>query len=409
MDVWAIENCVRQIGRTSVRFQMACMVKTTLKERKEKERQLELRIAHALSSRKRVLENAKRDKRSRKKSVGELLSHSNICGIEGAALKPAHSYIPRSFNLDKQIHGLLDHMFVRYPVPGFLYQACRKGAGHPFEDMHEMYRQWFLSLAQGGSFSKLVKAFMTSKEAYVFLSAPSGARIHENVWWAKMKVAGLPTPVIERLRERVFAHYFFDDPHGRLGEMIQFYARYHEGMDRVTFGEITDFLEWKLRNDGAFSLKGRTLNSVTKLTNEWHHLMQKARLGHSVEWKGLGFLDWEYEAKDRIWTVCELRNNKELLNEGRKQKHCVYSYVQACVGGRTTIFSMRAYRKIVGGYNDDGTVIWNRSCELERITIEVNSHRMVVQIRGLMNRPPTDNEKLYLRHWAGERGLIVRQ
>ena len=176
---------------------MAYMVKTTLKERKEKETQLELRIAHAFSSRKHALELAKQDKRHRKKSVGELLCHINICGIQGAALKPAYTYIPRSFNFDKQIHGLLDHMFVRYPVPGFLYQACRKNTGDPFEKHHELYRQWFIALAQGGSFSKVVKGLMTSKEAYVFLSAPSNNRIHENVWWARMKAAGLPNTTIE--------------------------------------------------------------------------------------------------------------------------------------------------------------------------------------------------------------------
>src|SRR5205814_7389556 len=136
-----------------------------------------------------------------------------------------------------------------------------------------------------------------------------------------------------------------------------------------TFGEIADFLAWKLRNDRAFSLKGRTLTSVIKLTNEWHVLMQKAKLGHKVEWKGMGIPDWEHEAKDRIWTVSELLNNRELLNEGRKQKHCVYSYVQACAFGRTAIFSLRAYRNIVGGYHDDGSVICDRAFQTTRRTV----------------------------------------
>jgi hypothetical protein len=387
---------------------MAATVGTTLKERKEKERQLELRIAHALSVRKKVLEKARLEKRQKKKSVGELLSLVNMCGVEGAALQPAYTYVPKSYNLDRQITGLLNHMFVRYPVPAFLFQAFDKKSDDPFDGWHEMYRQWFVSLAQGGRFSQLVKGFMTSKEAFVFLNAPATNRIHENVWWAKMKVAGVQNGVIEKLMERIFSHYFFDDPHGRLAETILFYSRFHAGMDKVTFGEITDFLAWKLRNDGAFSLKGRTLTSVIKLTNEWHVLMQKARLGHSVEWKGMGIPEWEFEARDKIWMVTELLNNKELLNEGRKQKHCVYSYVQACMQGRSAIFSMRAYRKVPAGYLEDGTIIWDRSFELTRITAEVNSHRMVVQVRGLLNRQPTDEEKTALRHWTGEKGLVLR-
>ena len=80
----------------------------------------------------------------------------------------------------------------------------------------------------------------------------------------------------------------------------------------------------------------------------------------------------------------------------------------ACAFGRAAIFSLRAYRKIVGGYHDDGSVIWDRAFETTRVTVEVNAHRMVVQVRGLMNRGPTDEEKLYLRMWAGEKGLVAR-
>src|SRR5207249_538615 len=103
---------------------------------------------------------------------------------------------------------------------------------------------------------------MTGKEAFTFLNAPANGRIYENVWRAKMMVAGLPVAVIEKLIGRIFCEYLFDDPDGRLAEVIQFYARYHRDMNRVTFGEITDFLAWKSRNDAAFRLKGRTVSSV---------------------------------------------------------------------------------------------------------------------------------------------------
>jgi hypothetical protein len=386
---------------------MAKLYGQTLKERKELERLTEQKILHALVSRSKELEQAKREKRQKKKTVGELLSLVNICGIQGRALRPAHEYVPRSYNLDKQVTGLLNHMFARYPVPGFLYQACRK-VEDSFEKRHEMYRQWFVTLAQGGSFPKLVKPYMTGREAFVFLSMPAGGRIHENVWRAKMKVAGLPVMAGEKLIERILGQYFFDEPDGRLAEVIQFFARNHGDMSRTTFGEIVDFLEWKLRNDRGFRLKGRTISSVVKLTNEWHVLMQKAGLGHRVEWKGCGIADWEHVAKDVVWRVAELRSNRDLINEGRKQKHCVYSYVHACASGRVAIFSMRAYAKRVTGYTEDGDVVWDGSCEHNRITIEVTSDRTIVQVRGHLNRLPTDDEKKILRLWAGEKGLIVR-
>jgi hypothetical protein len=385
---------------------MAHTMTGTLRERKMREEAREQELLRALNSRKKVLEQVRREKQQKKKSVGQLLEKVRLSGIEGYALRAADTYAPRSHNLERQLTGLLRHMFARYPVPGFLYQCCLP-TDDPFAEMHAVYRMWLIALAQGGSFPKLVKGVMTGREAFLFLSAPAGNRIHENVWWARMKAAGIPDPVIERLMERIFSHYFIDDPGGRLAEVIQFFARSHAELDRVTLGEVLDFLAWKLRNDRGFSLKGRTAGSVVKLTNEWHALIQKAKLGQNVEWKGLGFPEWTVEAKDSLWVASELRSNRELMNEGRKQRHCVYSYVQMCVAGRSAIFSLRSYPKVVADYDAEGAVVWDRSGSLERsrVTVEVNNRREVVQVRGPMNRPPTDEERRFLRHWAGEKGL----
>jgi hypothetical protein len=102
----------------------------------------------------------------------------------------------------------------------------------------------------------------------------------------------------------------------------------------------------------------------------------------------------------------ELRNNRELLNEGRKQKHCVYSYVQWCMAGRSAIFSLRGYSKRVAGYTPEGQILWEKENELTRVTIEVNHQRAVVQVRGPLNRQPFQEEKYILRLWAGEKGLL---
>jgi hypothetical protein len=378
-----------------------------LRERKKQEELLERTIEFQLTSRSKKLKADKREKRQKKKSVGELLCMLNYCGIHAKVLRPAYDYVPKSYNLDKQLVGLISHMFVQYPVPAFLLQSCLKDHDDPFKDRQEGYRQWFVTLAQGGSFSKLVKGTLTSKEACTFLSAPATNHIHENVWWAKMKVAGLPLPQIDKLIERIFSHFYFNDPEGRMAEVIQFYARFHSEMSKTTFAEITDFIAWKLQNDRSFRLKGRTITSMVKLTNQWHVQIQKAKLGIHVEWQGLQIPDWEFVAKNLIWTVMELRNNRELINEGRKQKHCVYSYVQWCKLGRSAIFSLRGTRKIVLGYTEEGKVIWDKSLEQTRITLEVNNQHAIVQIRGVLNRPATDEERGILRLWAGEKGIRI--
>ncbi len=386
-----------------------------LQEKKKREQETEAKIILALTCRKKILAEAKRENRRKKKSVDELLPLLALKGIRYHALRPAETYVPRSHNLDKQITGLINHLFVRYPVPTFLYQACLaelvplpkgKGQNEPAQT-EDLYREWFLTLAQGGSFPKAVKGIMTSREACVFLQAPPGRKIHENVWWAKMTVAGLPEGVIGRLIDRVFTNHRLEDSDGRLAEAILFYARQHQSLTRNSFDEVTDFLAWKLRNDRGFRLKERTASSVVKLSNDWHLQMQRAKLGHHIQWPGLGIADWAFEDKAEIWEVVELRDNKELVNEGRKQKHCVYSYVPRCAEGRSFIFSLRAYRKIAVDYDAEGKPIWDKTFEMRRVTIEVGASRSVVQVRGPLNRAPYPEEKAVLRRWMGETGITL--
>ncbi len=381
-----------------------------LRERKALELMREQEISQVFTVRDKPLESLKRNKKLKKKSISDLYSMLNLEGIEGAALRDAFSYSPRSHNLQRQIFGLLNHMFCRYPVPTFLYSACLKETNDPMAAHHSVYRQWFLTLAQGHSFTKLVKGTMTGREAFAFLSAPSHNRVHVNVWWARMKVAGLPERSISHLLDSLFASRYFDDPGGRMADVIRFYARWHQQMTRTTFGEITDFLVWKLQNDPEFSLKGRTVASVIRLANEWHALIQKARLGHHIEWAGMEMPEWELEAKDHICTIVELRTNKALMDEGRKQRHCVYSYVHWCNSGRSAIFSLRCFRKVAVGYSPDGNIVWDNSLELDRrLTIEVNRQQgAIVLVGGLLNRAPTDDERTLVRHWAGEKGLTFR-
>ena len=392
------------------------MSSETLKEKKKKQEEREAEILRALSGRKKLLADAKREGRRKKKNVGELVSLLAMQGLYSHVLRPADQYVPRSHNLDRQLTGLINHLFVQYPVPDFLYQVCLAdpksggwGAVTPRQHVaaRDTYRRWFVTLAQGGSFNKLVKGVMTSREAVTFLAAPAHRRVHENVWWAKMTVAGVPEALIGALIDRVFTDHLPDDPDGRLAEAVQFYARQHQGLDRNSLDEVTDFLAYKLRHDAAFRLKGRTASSVIKLSNEWHLLMQRAKLGKHVQWEGLRMADWLYEAKAEVWEVVELRDNKALVNEGRKQKHCVYSYVQCCVEGRSAIFSLRAFRKFAADYDAEGRPIWDRSFETRRVTVEVGPSRSLVQVRGPLNRPPTPEEREVLRRWAGEKGLLT--
>ena len=344
-----------------------------------------------------------RDK-GRKRPAAELVAMLDLDGIRHMTIRPLRTYIPRSTDLRKQLFGLIEHLFVEYSVPQCLYQACIPGEA-PFDFAHGLYREWLVTIAQGGSFRRVAKPYLNSREAHLFMEAPPGNRVHENVWWAKLKTAGLANDAVKELIDRIYTFHFFDDPDGRLLETVRFFGRFHSQMEKTTFQEIRDCLAWKLRNEPGFRMKGRTLSSMTRLTQDWHVEMQQAKFRSLIEWPGLQIRDWQHAAGDILWKVSELTNNVELLNEGRQQRHCVFAYVPLCQSGKCAIFSMRRYAvsPIRTGADPPGES--EKPAELSRITIEVNECRTVVQARGHLNRAPSDEERKYLRIWAIEKGM----
>ena len=51
-----------------------------------------------------------------------MLRLGNVADYRG--LRPLETYVPRSHNFEKQVIGLINHLYVRYPVPSFLYPVC---------------------------------------------------------------------------------------------------------------------------------------------------------------------------------------------------------------------------------------------------------------------------------------------
>lgn len=396
---------------------------TPVAKRQEVRDKYEARFQLAIKASNAELKQKEKERGPKKKDGYALLDKTNADKVMNKALRSIATYKAKSHNQDKQVIDFVKHLFVKYPVPYFMYQCmvkCDNPSGKihhyarvavlnqkgGFSYLNDIYREWFITLAQGGSFYKATKSLLTKKEAQVFLDAPSENEIHENLWWAKMKTLGIHKSVIEKLIDRIFKTYFIDDPDGRLTEALFFYANNWEKMQRNEFDEITDFVDWKLRADKEFRFKGRTVTSMIKMSNEWHIAMQKAKLGSNISWPGFGMEPWKFETKDHIHEMTELFTNKELYAEGRKQKHCVYSYVTRCAQNSCAIFSLRMYKKLLIGIDEvDNRPVYAKGEEVKRLTIESTMARNIVQVRGNLNRMSDAEEDRVLRLWSGEKGF----
>lgn len=342
----------------------------------------------------------------KRKTNAYLSRYLELSLVSTHRIRDEEAYTAKSYNLSKQVLGLIDHLYVRYPVPLFLYRTMlnRPGIELVFGEWRiprgespaaeYRLRPWFLAVARGDSFAKQTRDTFTKKEAHWFLQAPSTNRVPENILWAKAAAAGVPQTGADYLVQRLGPEDL-----KRLGDrtpdLLRLYAEIWGEMSPWDRDAVTDYLRAAVQ-DARFSLKGRTLGSLRKLSREWHRTSFAGTLGKYVSWPST-VAAWDYTYKRAGVRAFELTSNRALADEGAFQRHCVFGYTNHCVERRSRIVSMRFYA--VASNEEEPQL------ETTRLTIEIwPASREIVQIRGRLNRLPTDEEMKTIQVWAGEAG-----
>jgi hypothetical protein len=322
------------------------------------------------------------------------------------AIRPESHFRARSYNLSRQVLALIDHLYVRYPVPLFLYRTmlspegqelvfgipAGKQKGHPAAP----YRYWFFAVARGESFARLSREIFTKREAHWFLLAPASNSIPQNIFWARAAAAGLPAHVCDYLVAR-FGLADLWRLGDRLPDMLRFYRQAWPEMRGYDRDEITDFVRAALQNP-EFSFKGRTFGSMRKLCQEWHRTVYAEKVREYRAWSPM-LPPWEHRIPGGRVQATELTSNRTLAEEGKVQRHCVFTYTSRCLQGLSRIVSIRWYALAA----DDA-----EGLEVTRLTLEISpDRRAIVQIRGKANRRASREEMEVVRRWAGEQGLVI--
>ncbi len=243
---------------------------------------------------------------------------------------------------------------------------------------------------------------MTAKEAVIFLKAPTDLTVDENVWWAKLAAAGVPSAMARSITTSILWRIVPGGHERKFDELISFFARFHAATDPKQFDNLTQFLDWKLSEDEPFYLKGRTPASVLKLAAEWRRLYRGNSYGTLIAWEGLGCRPWTRYLKTTICDIVELRTNRQLMDEGRKQRNCVFTYVSNCVSADSAIFSLRAHSGYVAMCDKNSQEpAMEKVNEIYRLTIEVAPQRReIVQIKARLNNSADDEQLKIVKDWA---------
>lgn len=322
------------------------------------------------------------------------------------AIREPDDYIARSYNIGRQVIGLIDHLFVQYQPPHFLYRAMLNDEGRRliFEqidrgagpDEVKSFQHWFLVVARGASFAKAASDHLSRREAHWFLLAPHDLSIHQNLFWAKCRAAGASEACARYLVEWFGDTRNQDRVDRRVDDLIRLYAEIYPHLRGYDLQEITDFVLAAV-DDPLFSFSGRTIGSLRKLSHEWHRTAYAGHIGVYRSWPQR-YGAWHHQTKTVLIRAIELTNNRALADEGKKQRHCVFSYTMRCLAGTSRIVSLRWFAG-AGGLGESGQ-------ELSRLTLEICPTRnAVVQIRGNLNRMATPEELKVVSHWAGVHGL----
>jgi hypothetical protein len=374
--------------------------KVKLKYKKEMEAVKERGYLTALAQAKREEKSQSTGNRKRKE-VGILLTFLNLPGHRHQ-VRSAEDYCPKAYNLGRQVIGLVDHLYGSYPAPAFLYQPILRERGlslvygwTTIEYNHverKLHCEWLLTVIKGESIAKELKGILTKKEAHWFLKAPAYYTIHQNLFWAKCAAAGIPASMCEFLVEHLWLPEYERLIRDRLSDILLFYSRYQENLRGANLRRITDYVRAVLYNPG-FSFKGRTYGSMMKLYRTWCRTGYNGAIDVVQQWRPMFACRWQTDVYGLTVRAVELTSNEMLAEEGRKQRHCVFTYTWGCKHGYERIFSLR----FCAGER-----------ELTRLTIEVwPKYKTVEQVRGFGNREPTDSEWEVVNRWASEHGLTI--
>ncbi|MEM6719834.1 MAG: PcfJ domain-containing protein [Bacteroidota bacterium] len=317
---------------------------------------------------------------------------SQIAWFSLVAVKDIKSWKRNSHNPDKQLKSIIKHCFVQYKVSEFMYSA--------WFDHNRKYISWFIDLGYGKSVKSLSKmpVRLTKKGAHNFLQAPK----HYTIEMAIRRAQALAFGTDELLAERIactglsrnnFYHEAFWET------VIQFFMK-QTMLDFNKMEEIIDYLSYTIDNNADYSMKGRTITSLTRQSDEWHmeQAIYSASMVEMFTWTptlNSSYIIQKKEEKDvKKYRLFELCSSKELIVEGRKMNHCVASYARSCCVKVTSIFSLRCL-SISKGQEILATI------ELD------NKSQTIVQAKARFNKPISKAAKKIMTDWAAQHDLKI--
>ena len=326
----------------------------------------------------------------------------NLSRFRDAHMRPAIDWVGTSSSWRPAVSALAQHLICDYRVPVFLASSW-----YATDAAADKKRGWFVAHSRGASFRSLdLPIVMTRKMEHIFLASQDHLSIEHALRRAELFALGAPVEFVKAVMSTRLATDLRD---GEFWHTVWMFLVANAGdVEPTQIGPMVDYIQAVRRNrtqDGlmefgspqpAFSMKGRTVQSMLRLMRDWHRSLGVGSA--SLSWTRSPFqpLLVEEPSRDdselpRRWQMMELTNSAQLRSEGAALHHCVASYANRCYYGTSSIWSLR---------------FWQTEKIHHVLTVEVDpKNRVVIQARGRANRAASGKSLRLLQDWAARERL----
>jgi hypothetical protein len=325
----------------------------------------------------------------------------NLSRFGRAHVRPAAAWSGTTSSWRPAVSSLANHLVCKYDVPLFLSSSW-----YSTDAAGDEKRGWFVAHGRGAGFRTLnLPIKLTRRMEHIFLASHDHLQIEQAIRRAELLGLGASTELVEAVLSTRLAT---DLSNGGFWRTVWIFLIANASIiDPAQIGPMTDFIQ-AIRHDRvametpegmveldppqpAFSIKGRTVESMLRLMRDWHRSLGLGSAGLAWAPSPLRPMVLEEPSQDasappRRWQMMELTNSAQLRTEGAALHHCVASYADRCCRGMSRIWSLR----------------FRRGEEVRHVlTIEIDpKRRAVVQARGRANRAPSGRPLQLLQHWA---------
>jgi hypothetical protein len=294
----------------------------------------------------------------------------------------------------KRFLELVQFSFARFPVVPHLAKAWLPDPADPEFAPGGTgldFRLCYIVAGRGGSpYRECLRYHLSRLEAHHFLTAPSEVDSSQRALW--YSIARVHTDDV-RVAARISRTKLVAFPVGFSfwREAARFFA--HNPTTTMEMNDLIDYLEAEFANNPRFELGGRTLQALRGRMEAWHTMLRTGAAVFRDRWTGSALPNATYEYDGAVWRITQIKTGIRLFEEGERMRHCVVTYLNRCICGESSIWSLTHER--------DGRL-------LRCATIELLHDNTIAQCRAFANGLPTVAAFSVIQTWAKDYGLDWR-